>query len=239
MLNRSLVEMTQQQALQKRMEAIAQNLANTNTTGFRKREITFKEHLNQKPGVEGLSFVQQKGIFYDFTQGGLQVTGSPLDCGLSGPGFFMVQTQNGRFYTRNGHFKLNEKGQIATLTGDLLIDNGGAPIAIPAQTRDVRITSQGDIEADGSLLSRFGLVEFQDLSLLKEIGGGYFQSTETPQAATQTKVIQGSVEGSNVSPIETLTEMINVHRAYERSHNSLRQEEQRVEKTLDTIGRVA
>jgi flagellar basal-body rod protein FlgF len=239
MLNRSFIEMTQQIALQKRMEAIGHNIANMNTTGFKNRGVTFKEHLNQKPGIEGLSFVEQKGVSYDFTQGNVEVTHNPLDCAISGPGFFTVETPNGRVYTRNGQFKLNGQGQLTTMKGDLIVDNGGAPIAIPAQAQNIRITSEGDVQADGATLSRLGVGEFTDLSQLKEMGDGFFQSPNPPQLGINSKVIQSAIEKSNVSPIQELTQMIDVHRAYERAHNSQRQEEQRMEKTIDTIGRTA
>lgn len=238
MNNRSFVNISSQQALKQQLTAISHNLANTGTTGFKSRVMAFKDHLLEREGFEGLSFVVPQGVRYNFSQGGLETTNNPLDCALSGPGFFTVTLPNGQqSYTRCGQFQLNQQGQLILPSGELVTDATGAPIAIPELTKVVRITSQGDVQADAGIVGRLGVVEFADLTSLQEITNGLFTSTDAPIVATKTHVIQSALEKSNVSPIMELTSLIETHRAFDMEIRSRNREEERMTQSLEILGK--
>ena len=115
--NTGYISLSHQMALQRQMDVIANNLANTNTAGFKADETLFEEFLvpNGQQGSRAqreLSFVQDFGVLINFRDGELQATGNPLDVGLKGPGFLVAQTAQGRVYTRGGHLIVNDAGQL-------------------------------------------------------------------------------------------------------------------------------
>jgi flagellar basal-body rod protein FlgF len=237
MLNRGLIHSHYQASLRQQLGVISHNIANMNTAGFKSRTLTFKEHLNQRPGIEGLSFVEPKAIVKDFSQGNLEVTNNPLHVALKGDGFFIVNTPDGVAYTRNGQFLLNNIGQLTMSDGKLVLDQGNTPIAVPNNTRQLKITSRGEVLADGRPVGLLGIANFADPQQLQEIGEGLYISNAPAQPAPNTLAIQGALELSNVSPIMELTHLIDTQRAYERASTDIDHEDDRISKTIDSIGR--
>ena len=116
--NSLLISLSHQIASYRSMDVIANNLANVSTPAYQREEPTFNEYVaNVRPaegqtGTQTLSFVQDAGIVRDLSEGHLNTTNAPFDMAIHGKGYFVVQTPNGERYTRNGHFTLDNAGQI-------------------------------------------------------------------------------------------------------------------------------
>lgn len=204
---------------QKQMDSHAHNLANTSTTGF-KRKTSFVHALaTQSLGGDDRELRVKSKI--DFSQGELEPTGNPLDLALDGRGFFAVEGPEGEIYTRNGHFQVDKDGVLKTLEGLPLawenlggaIDNRGLPIVVNGEG----VVRQGERE-----LGRLRIVDFADEQELELHAGGYFAAPlDLKEAAHSAHVVQGALEKSNVNPIEEMVAMISVQRRFAGASNVL------------------
>jgi flagellar basal-body rod protein FlgF/flagellar basal-body rod protein FlgG len=125
MENPLLVGLSRQVALTRELEAVANNIANVNTTGFKADATVFEEFLmpvardNQFTSADSrISFVRDRATWHDLSQGPVQRTGNPLDVAIDGNAFLVVQTAAGERYTRNGALQINANGELVTSEGD-------------------------------------------------------------------------------------------------------------------------
>ncbi len=207
-------------AQEQRLNQISNNLANVNTTGYKKEDITFWEMMfkaaDNKPRVG-----KAMKIITDHRQGAAIQTGNNLDFAINGRGFFKVQTPQGIRYTRNGNFTLNNTGQLSTADGNLVIGDGG-PISL---TNDkISVAHDGQISANGQIINKLSLVNFSDLNSLEKEGNNLFRlkpGSAKEQAATTINIQQGSLEGSNVNIIQGMTEMIDLQRSYQTQQKAI------------------
>jgi len=146
MENTLLVGLSRQMVLERQMDVVANNVANVNTTGYKADKSLFEEYLKtgaHEDNFVGLdrrvSYVQDGGIFKDFTQGPTEQTKNPLDVAIDGAGFLEVQTPAGLRYTRDGGLQINNQGQLVTAAGNPVIGNNG-PLAVQAILRTIRET---------------------------------------------------------------------------------------------------
>jgi flagellar basal-body rod protein FlgF len=229
MENALLVGLSRQVALNRELEAVANNIANLNTTGFKADGTVFEEYLmpvareNRFAGPDSrVSFVSDRATWHDLSPGPLQHTGNPLDLAIDGNAFFAVQTTNGERYTRNGSFQINANGQLVTADGDQVLGDGGP---IQFQSTDNKIT----VAEDGTIRVREGekatvdaargklrLVSFANPGALQKDGSSRFRAPPNlqPQAATRVRVMQGAIEKSNVRAVVEMTRMIEITRTY-------------------------
>jgi len=226
-------------AQQMRMQVIANNLANTNTTGFKRDRAVFQDLLYQnvrQPGAassentllpSGLSVgtgVRVASTEKLFSQGNLSRTDDAFDLAIEGRGFFEVERPDGGLaYTRDGSFQLDAEGRMVNATGYAL----AAGIQIPAQTESVTIARDGTVTAtQGSGSQQLGtipVVDFINPAGLQSLGGNLFAETGASGAPRNGiagndglgSLEQGSVETSNVNVVEELVSMIETQRAYE------------------------
>lgn len=215
-----LISMSRQAALGRTMDVIANNLANQNTTGFKSEQMVFDEYLmpvEEKSGaIEAthLSFVIDRGLLRDFSDGRLEETGSPLDFAISGPGLFTVETDDGLRYTRNGNFHRDTDGLLVTGQGHPVLDEDGTPIRVDAE-QAFDINSDGSFtDADGAF-RKLGIVTFASLADMKKGGNGLLETQQEPEPVEVPQVIQGSLETSNVVAIKEMSRMIDVSRSYQ------------------------
>jgi flagellar basal-body rod protein FlgF len=227
--NALLIGMSRQTALRRELDIVANNIANLNSTGFKADGAVFSEYL--QPGASGdqflpadrkVSFVQDRQTWHDMTQGAIQNTGSPLDVAIDGNAFFVVQTPRGERYTRNGSFQVNGQGQLVTSAGDTVLGDGG-PIVFANTDRGITINADGTIRVqeganavDGGR-GRLRLASFANAQLLKKDGASTFLAPEgvQPEApGAGVRLIQGSVEKSNVRPVVEMARMVELSRAY-------------------------
>lgn len=248
---------------QKRLDVISNNMANADTTGFKKQgttsqsfddELTLRIHnnngyhnpLNYRIGNMNLG-VKIGETYHDFSQGSLRETGNTYDLALSGEdGFFAIQTTNKRGettvrYTRDGSFTVNMDGYLVTKDGDYVLDTNGRQIQIPgAQTaQNVTIDLYGNISVSGEQVARIGVTSFENPQALLLYGENMYESTDAagPRPGTAT-IEQGYLEMSNTNVITEMVNMITVTRAYEAGQKVIQTMDQTMDKAVNQIGRV-
>lgn len=204
-----------------RHEVTANNLANANTPGFRRTLLAISaREPNGSPNNRG---GKPASTHVDFTQGPLNRTGRTLDVALNGDGFFVVETENGPRYTRNGSFHLDSTNQLVTSLGDPVL--GGGPIAIPGEVAlsSITIGPDGTIRGDGTEIGKLDVVNFQDVASLKQVGANLFDAGQAvPEEPANTVVVQGSLESSNTSVVHEMIRMIIGMRHFEAAQQSLK-----------------
>ena len=224
---------------QMNLDVISNNLANVNTTGFKKSKVEFQELLYQTtraPGADlGSGNQLPTGIQVGqgsrpvatariFTNGDLTQTGEQLDVAVQGAGFFQVQMPDGtNAYTRDGAFKTDSTGRIVTSDG-LPVVGGFQPV--PAGTTNITISSNGNVTytgASGTTTFQAQLVRFNNPAGLESEGSNLYKETPasgTPELGTPGSngfgtLNQGYLELSNVSVVEEMVNLIQAQRAYE------------------------
>jgi len=232
---------TGMEAQQLRIDTIANNLANVNTTGFKKARADFEdlfyETLKAPGATDGSGAALPAGaqvghgvklgaISRIDTQGDRVSTGRDLDLAIEGDGYFQIEAANGEtVYTRDGSFQLSRDGNLVTREGRLVIPG----VQIPADTQQVTILADGSVSglAPGAtapaLLGRIELARFPNPAGLRALGGNLFAPSDgsgdaevgTPDQAGFGAVAQGFLESSNVNMAEELVRMILAQRAFE------------------------
>jgi len=240
MENALLVGLSAQIALRRNMDIIANNLANVSTAGFKRETPMFEELLAQieaeNSSMREIAFVRDWGILRDMTSGALLQTGSGFDVAVEGDGMLVVRTPNGERYTRDGHMKLDPQGRIVTSTGDPIVGDGG-PITVPPGVIDIKIATDGTISGPDGPIGRLRVVSFPPRALHKE-GKNLYSADEAPQPATNTRILQGMIERSNVEPVYEMTQMIEVLRAYQHSSEQLNATDDLIRKAMQKLGEV-
>ena len=243
--NTFLVSLSQQMATNRAMEVIANNLANLSTPAFKRETVDFQQYVTQVPATEtegggtvNVSFVLDRGVTRDLSDGRLEQTGGMLDLALNGPGYFVVQTPNGDRYTRNGHFQLDEEGHVVTDEGYQVQSDGGA-ITLQPQDGDLHVAADGTLSTGLQLLGKLRVVTFADERALKKAGSSLYDAAgQTAQAADAVRVRQGMVERSNVEPVIEIAHMIDVLRAYQASSDLMKSGEDLLKQTIEKLGAV-
>lgn len=229
-------------AQQTNLEVIANNVANINTTGFKRSRAEFADLLYQTDRAQGVPNrggelpvpegtriglgVRTIAVRQLHQQGSLQGTGNPLDLAINGRGWFQIVGPDGEtLYTRAGSFNLGPNGEIITLDG-YLVDPG---LTIPADTTEISINQSGEVYAavagqfEPQLVGQFTLATFANDAGLEALGDNLFRETPAsgnaqtgfPADIGYGKLNQGYLEASNVDAVKEITELISAQRAYE------------------------
>lgn len=239
-----------------RHDAIANNLANVSTTGFKKDQAVmraepvqtlrrlsdqiislngFSTDLAPEIGVRGQG-AEVEAIVPNFTQGTLMETANATDMAIQGAGFFAVETAHGRRYTRQGNFTLNGKGELVTQSGDRVLSSTGATI-VPGHRR-FEIAADGSMLFDGEDGGRLLLVVPDGQDMLMKEGEGLF--APVPGARFQAaggSVTQGHLERSNVNSMLEMVEMIEAMRAYESNQRAIMAQDDTLNTLITQVGR--
>jgi flagellar basal-body rod protein FlgF/flagellar basal-body rod protein FlgG len=219
------------------LDTIANNLANSSTSGFRQRHTTFSsvlagsgQPLNSQLNVVTNSYGLLGNSKLDLQAGSLQRTGNELDLGMDGPGFFAVQTKTGTAYTRNGSLQVSTSGQLVTASGDPILGATG-PINIPKGAA-VTVSPDGTVSTDGAITGKLRVVEFTPTADPQSLGASYYTVPDKDVINSPlSQIRQGSVEGSNVNPISSVVELINAQRALEGMRHALTMIDTEIDKT--------
>lgn len=236
---------TGMEAQQLNLNTIANNIANVNTTGFKKQKIEFQDLLYQdaRPvggdagggnivpaGVEMGNGARVVSTARVFTQGQLSQTGEKMDIAIDGNGFFEIQRPDGTTaYTRDGGFKVDANGQVTTADGHTVLSGFGQ---IPANATGVSIAPTGEVTvqtANGDTTFNIQLSRFNNPSGLRSLGGNLYEETAAsgaPQTGTPANdglgsLRQGFLEASNVNVVQEMVNMILAQRAYEINSKSI------------------
>lgn len=215
MENTGYVALSYQVALERKMDQVANNIANVDTTGFKSSHMLFNEHLVRAPRQNPLSMVLDYGNYRNFEAGPMQQTGNPYDVALEGNGFLAVQGEGGERYTRNGSMHVNQLGQLTSSTGNLYVDNGGQPIIVPPEAREFIVSEDGTVSTEQGVIGQLRVVRFQNPQEIKPVGNSLYEADQATIPDPTTTVHQGLVEGSNVNAVMEMTSMIEVMRKYQ------------------------
>ncbi|WP_433693387.1 flagellar hook-basal body protein [Herbaspirillum seropedicae] len=223
----SLISMHQDMA---RMQRVAMNMSNALTPAY-KREVSIARTTLGAPGsttfgslwdagmaasINGSGTVDSHSVVSrsDMRAGTLKSTGQPLDLALSGPGFFEVQTEHGPAYTRQGNFRMDERGRIVTAQGYPLMGKGGEIFVASANPA---IDAAGNIVENKRPLGQLKVVQFEQPETLRRLGEGLFaEGTGMRQLNdAEVQVRQGYLENANVSSVQEMVEMMQTMRHFE------------------------
>jgi flagellar basal-body rod protein FlgF/flagellar basal-body rod protein FlgG len=230
-------------AREQAMSNIAANLANVSTTGFKKDRISFAAILRgttQVANGRGINLTRIRTIGTDFSQGGMQTTGRPLDVAIDGEGFFKVQRGQDIFYTRAGRLMIDDNGMLKTEDGLNVLGPGNGPLQIDtAEGKDIFIAESGDIAVNGTLTGgRVQVVTVADPNKLVKVGDGLYKLEEGgDQPLDSARVVQGNLETSNVNMMEEMTAMIAAQRSFE-AHTKVIESYSKLGEKQDELGSV-
>ncbi len=237
MNNSIYVTLSKQAGLSKELNSVANNIANANTSGYRREGFLFSEYIQRlEPQDRSVSQANVGGHFFDASQGALASTGGTFDVAIDGEGYFVVETPRGERLTRQGSFMLDAEGLLVTPDGDRLLGEGGSPVTIPAEASNITVAPDGTIAADGAPIGKLGLVTIEATALARE-GDNLFRATEEYQTVEFPKLRQGFVEASNVNAVIEVSRLIEVQRAYELNQQLMKDEDERIAKTVEAMRR--
>jgi len=232
------VALSGQMAMAERLSTVANNVANMRTAGFRAETVDFDTVLSDYR-QDRVAFASPGRMHIDRAVGPVEATGNPLDLAVAGEGWFGVDTPAGRAYTRDGRFTINPFGDLVTLTGYNVVDEGGAPIAVNPQGGEIVVGIDGRIEQDGRVLGVVGLFEIPPDAVLTRHGDVALLSNvpaEPIADRTVNGVRQGFREGSNVDAVKSIVELIEIQRAFDRTTTVMRERSASLEEAVRLLG---
>ena len=197
------------------------NMANLQTPGFREMLSTFRAVPIDGASADSRAFVVDSTPGADWTPGSVSPTGNPLDVAIQDQGLFVVRRGDGQeAYTRSGKFHLDAQGFLVTSAGLNVLDDQGLVIQIPEGAQDIQIQANGTVRVNlpGQMLdttvARLKLVNPLPHTL-ERLPDGLFVTTEELEASDDVKVLQGSLEGSNVNAAQAMVQMIAQNRLFD------------------------
>lgn len=247
MENAPLIGLSRQIALQRQMDVLANNMANLNTYGFKAESVLFEDYLMPTAkddgftnGDKGMHYTQDWATVHNFKAGSYVQTGNELDVAIQGKGFFSIQTPEGVRYTRDGAFKIDNTGTLVTSDGYPVMAETGL-IRFDASEKDIAFSPEGSVITSAGNKGRLQIVEIENLQALKRTGGNMFslENEQLAAPATESKLAQGMIEGSNVSGITEMASMIRVTRAYQMVSQFIQQHDQLRQSAIRTLGQIA
>ncbi len=236
MENIKYVALSAQISNRRRLDLVANNLANLNTDAFQADRLRFKEVVTKPPGTPYLSFPSTGNTGRDLSPGELLQTGNPLDLALERGHYFAVLSESGLRYTRQGRLTLDGTGQLVTGSGLPILDTEGAPIVVPPNVSSVDINGLGELRADGAFIARLRTFQFEDEPALVKEGHSLLNPQEQEAVpAADPGLLQGYLRQSNVEAVRELTTMIRVHRRDQSLGEALRLDDERERRLVQTL----
>jgi len=223
------------------MSNLASNLANVSTAGFKKDRVSFAALLQgakQTGETGGINYARVRTISPDFSQGSMETTARPLDVAIDGPGFFKVQKDDAIFYTRAGRLMLDNNGIIKTEDGFTVLGAGDSPLQVDTSLgKDIVIAETGEISVNGEQGGgRLQVFAIENQQQLVKVGHSLYKLPQGgDQPLAEYRVLQGSLEVSNVNMMEEMTAMIASQRAFE-AHTKVIEGYSRIGEKQDELG---
>ena len=232
------VGVSAQVALLKRIEAIANNVANASTAGFRAEEVKFESLLSQT--LPDPTVFVSPGITYLSRQSGeLMKTDNPFDLAVNGDAWFAIQTPAGPVYTRDGRMRMLDTGELQTLEGYPVLDVGGAQILLDPNGGEPRIARDGTVTQNGRQIGALGLFTIpENAKLARAVNSGVVPDLPAVPALDFSKagVAQGYVERANVNPVMEISKLIMLQRAFDAIVASMSDSETSMQDAIKTLG---
>jgi len=229
-------------------DAIAQNLANASTTGY-KQDIpqfqSFADTLTHRMGDGGGSVgsigrgAALQALATDFEGGAMQKTGNPLDVALTGDACLSVQTPQGVRLSRDGALTRSPQGLLSQVTGGgNVLGQDGKPIRIPEAASDITINANGILSVDGRAIGRIRLSSVSAKSGAIKTGGNQFTESAARPASAGSGLRQGYLESSNVSVVQEMVAMISCMRAYETNQKMVQAQDDLTNKAVNDVAKL-
>jgi flagellar basal body rod protein FlgG len=230
-----------------RLEAVAQNLANASTAGYKAQRVVFRVRPLEVDGPERLdpilsrtaAQVVEVATVRDFSQGPIRQSGNALDVAIGGDGFFVVSTPRGERYTRQGSFTRDGEGYLVTEHGERVQGDGGD---ISVGAGDAAIGEDGTLSVDGIPGGRLKVVTFGDHPALEPEGATLFAPargvTPTVLDATAVRLHPGALEAANIDPTAGMIELVDVSRGFETYMHAMRRLDEVAQQAINDVGRV-
>jgi flagellar basal-body rod protein FlgG len=218
-------------AQQQRMDALSNDVANANTTGYKHVRVGFRDLIYQPDGPSGVltgAGAAATQVGRGFEQGPLQQTGQPFDLAIEGPGYFQVRLPGGQLaLTRDGSFHPDATGRLVTATGATLVP----PITLPRGTdpKSVEISAGGAVRAGNRVVGQITLATVASPTGLVAAGDNYFMPSAAsgPLArATGARMTQGSLEGSDVNMADDMVDLMDSQRSYSMAGKAIQMQDQ-------------
>ena len=233
-------------ALERWQDAVAQNITSSQVTGYKKRTVDFAATLmgEMSPGGKTPIGDGQPGSFptaiygISYKQGEVSPTKRPLDLALQGPGFFVMQAPDGsRTYTRDGELSIRNDRTLISASGAEILSDANSPIQTLPNGNPITINADGTVYQGPARLGKIKVVKFDDNSRLIPVGtGGFIAPGQDPVTVEKPDVMQGYLEGSNVSPLREMVDLVMISRAYEANQKLIQSRDGTFEKALEKLG---
>lgn len=230
-------------ALRRRLDVVANNMANVNTAGYKRENVVFTAAERTMPGVRGLgrnvAYVIDHGTAQDHGQGELIATDNPLDIAIVGDAYLTVRTESGgTAYTRSGRLQILAGGALGLSTGETVVDERGQSIFIDPDDQQVMISRDGLVSSSEGERGRIALARFPEGATLTKLGNALVTGTAEPVDPDDVELRAGMIEASNVSPIAETTQMIDILRAYQSMQRLTDRTNEIRGRAIERLGRV-
>lgn len=228
-------------AAQTRLDALANNLANASTAGFKAERVlqrAVRAGDLAPPPTAVATPVTHEHVLTDFSQGPVTTTGNPLDVALTGDGFLVVKTDRGERLTRSGSLTLDAGGYLAANDGSRVQGTSG-DINIPHGP--VVIGADGSVQAGDQRVGQLRIVRVEDpAQLIRESGTRFAPGAEAPADVPpgSVQLVQGAIETANLAPVEGLVQLIETVRGFETYMRAAERLDQVTSKAINEVGRV-
>lgn len=230
------------QARMQSLDLVAYNLANSSTGGYKSDGEFYTLFASEaagedESGASSVPMIQRQ--WTDFAPGLLEPTNNPLDFGLSGKGFFVVQGPSGPLYTRNGNFRFSNSGALITSEGYPLLQQNGQPFNANT-SQPLEVSRDGNVSQNGKSLGNIEVAEFQNPSGLTKYGANYFTNTtgQEPVDATGAQIYQGKLEASNVSASHGAVRIVGLSRQFEMMQKAISLSNDMGKKAIEEVAKV-
>ncbi len=232
------VALSSQIALERRLDTIADNVANASTIGFRATGVKFSDVVSGT-GPKSVSFASSGKTYLSGAHGALTETGNPFDFAVQGDAWFAIETPAGTVMTRDGRFSMNENGELMSIEGYPVLDGGGAPIQLDPRNGPPKAGADGSLRQGDQLVGAIGLYDFDPGENFVRYGNSGIVPARTPEPVTDRSdvgVAQGFLEESNVNPVLEMTKLIQVQRAFENTAALMKKADSSTEDAIKTLG---
>ena len=232
------VALSSQIALERRLDTIADNVANASTIGFRATGVKFEDVVSGT-GPKSVSFASSGKTYLSTAHGSMTETGNPFDFAIQGDAWFAIDTPAGMVMTRDGRFSMNENGELMSIEGYPVLDGGGAPIQLDPRNGPPKAGADGSLRQNDQLVGAIGLYNFDAGQNFVRYGNSGIVPAHPPEPVTDRSdvgVAQGFLEESNVNPVLEMTRLIMVQRAFENTAALIRQADASTDDAIKTLG---
>jgi flagellar basal-body rod protein FlgF len=232
------VSLSGQLALQRRLDTIANNVANSTTPGFRAENVTFESIISQTQSAQ-VAYSSMGDHTFSQASGPIVHTNNPLDIAVHGGAYLSVNGTAGPVYTRDGRMRISAQGDLENMNGQQVLDAGGGPIQINPNRGTIRISRDGTISQNGERIGKIGLFAISPAAKLTRAEGASVVPDVPAEPVVDfvgNGIVQGYIENANVNPVLEMTRLISVTRAFEAMTAAADQSDRKLTDAIKALG---